>query len=699
MAKKGGAQQLQADLQTDEDLERFIERPGLLVLDIYSDWCGPCLGLVGSLRKMKLEMGGDNMQLAICKSDTITALKRFNKKSEPTWLFVTGGKAVNIMFGSDVPKLVAMVTKELEKLIQKTPRTYYRLDELQPIEVEQQRLKKEAIERAERAEWEIRHKKQVDYLTVVTDSIMENMPDIGVTVFGPQVNRDMFKKLTEPAEALKMQCKERKVVQVTTDQFEVVNFACKNPMSPDVIEQLDQKELLICFWKIDESIGTVPNVLMTYAHELTREREEEADDFHEERVLPPIITTMKIKVEVELKEGEVWVEEVSSEEEQKVAKSKAKPRGKSVMLEELHAEDDEAIAAEEEEEASEEEVTEPGGDPMAGFPSMPDFDMDLDGAEEAVAEDEEKMAEAKEEEEAKPPTRIKTVKMPPIWVPNNRRTHAALIYVFFRGQTTGFLPPDPKPEQPHIIMAFDASKRKEILNVVERHKDEVPLYGYFSSADPEDTELIANSTEKYEAGPHMDSDKIVLKVNKVQSYMMLSLVYYGPSYVSPNVTVGKDEALKFFPEDYKPQEEEVVAEPEKKKKKGKKGDQRDTLDPEAVAAAASAAAAAAESTGSVMEAAGGAPEGGEAAPAEGEEGAAAPTAPMAEGEVPPVVEGEPPEAAAPQAAGEPEVAAEAVPPEAASEAAPPAPTEAIPPPPEAEAEAPASAPAPAPAEA
>jgi len=58
----------------------------------------------------------------------------------------------------------------------------------------------------------------------------------------------------------------------------------------------------------------------------------------------------------------------------------------------------------------------------------------------------------------------------------------------------------------------------------------------------------------------------VLKVNKVQSNMMLSLVSYGPSYVSPNVTVGKDEALKFFPEDYKPQEE-VIVEPEKKKKR------------------------------------------------------------------------------------------------------------------------------------
>jgi len=52
-----------------------------------------------------------------------------------------------------------------------------------------------------------------------------------------------------------------------------------------------------------------------------------------------------------------------------------------------------------------------------------------------------------------------------------------------------------------VIMAFDASKRKEIMHVVDRHKDDVPLYGFFSSAEPDEAELIANSTEKYETSP------------------------------------------------------------------------------------------------------------------------------------------------------------------------------------------------------
>uniref|UniRef100_A0A6P4F7E6 LOW QUALITY PROTEIN: fibrous sheath CABYR-binding protein-like n=1 Tax=Drosophila rhopaloa TaxID=1041015 RepID=A0A6P4F7E6_DRORH len=691
MAKKGGQQQLQADLQTDEDLERFMERPGLLVLDVYSEWCGPCLGMVGSLRKIKLEIGGDNLHLAICKSDTITSLKRFNKRSEPIWLFVTGGRAVNIMFGSDVPKMISLLTKELEKVVQKAPRPIaYRMDELQPIEVEQLRVKMEAIERAERAEFEVKHKKQMDYLTQVTDSIMENMPDIGVTVFGPQVNRDMFKKLTEPAEPLKMQCKDRRVIQVTSDQFEVVNFGCKNPLPPDVIEQLDGKELLMCFWKIDESIGTVPNVLMAYAHELTRERVAPPnDEILEEHVIPPIIATMKLKIEIELKEGEVWVEEVSSEEEQRLLQAKAKGKTKSVVHEEVHPAEEEAGDLDAEEEASEEEAPEPAGDAMGGFPSIPGFDMEMDGGDE-IAEDEEEVQEVKEEEPPKPLTRTKTVKVPPIWVPNNRRTHAALIYVFFRGQTSGFLPPDPKPEPPHVIMAFDASKRKEIMHVVDRHKDDVPLYGYFSSAEPDEAELIANSTDKYEGSPHSANDKIVLKVNKAQSNMMLSLVSYGPSYVSPNVNVGKDEALKFFPEDYKPQEE-VVVEPEKKKKKSKKGSEiRESVDAESITAASATAPAApapasapapADAPGTVE---GEAPAAEEEVPAADVAVAPAEGAPAAEGEA--VAATEPGAAEAPVEAPAPPAA-----PPAAPEAAPEAPKEEAPAPeaPEPEEEAPA----------
>ncbi|XP_017963696.1 uncharacterized protein LOC108656212 [Drosophila navojoa] len=493
MAKKGGVQQLQADISSDEEFEKFLQRPGLLVLDIYSEWCGPCLGMVGSLRKIKLELGGDNLQLAICKAGSISYLQRFNKKSEPTWMFVANGKAINIMFGTDVPKLVAMITRELEATIAREPHQTYEITELQPIELEQLRIRNEALEQAAKIEEEECRRKRIEYLRYVTDTIMENLPDIGITVFGPQVNRDMFKKLSEPADPLKIQCKDRKVFTITQSDFNTVNFAAEDPLPQEVIQYLYDKELLMCFWKVEESLGTPPSVLQQYANELTKNIIKPPDEFNEEEtVLPPLITDLEITVQVK-----VEVE------------------------------------------------------------ANPEDNPEDHDSEDAI--------------------QFKTIKIPPIWVPSDQRTHAALIYTYFRAQTANFLPPDPVPEPPHIIMTFDAYKKKDLINLVEACKEDVPLYGFFSSDNPETAVFIANSVEKYNAKPYVPTDKIVLKVNKVPGPTIPLLMEYGPSYVSPNSVVGHKEAAKFFPPTYKSAQQEeaelhaVKAEKPKKRKKNKKG--------------------------------------------------------------------------------------------------------------------------------
>ncbi|XP_041970763.1 thioredoxin domain-containing protein 3-like [Aricia agestis] len=113
--KKAAQVQLQAELNTDDDFAHFLQRDGLLVVDVYTEWCGPCLGMVGNLKKIKVELGGDNMHLAVAKSDTIECLKRFRNRSEPTWMFLAGGQLLNVVFGADAPRIARTIEHELRQ--------------------------------------------------------------------------------------------------------------------------------------------------------------------------------------------------------------------------------------------------------------------------------------------------------------------------------------------------------------------------------------------------------------------------------------------------------------------------------------------------------------------------------------------------------------------------------------------------------
>lgn len=36
-----------------------------LVIDVYTEWCGPCAPMIANLKKIKLELGSENLHYAI----------------------------------------------------------------------------------------------------------------------------------------------------------------------------------------------------------------------------------------------------------------------------------------------------------------------------------------------------------------------------------------------------------------------------------------------------------------------------------------------------------------------------------------------------------------------------------------------------------------------------------------------------------
>ncbi|XP_012541620.3 uncharacterized protein LOC105839684 [Monomorium pharaonis] len=145
---KTGPVALQIEVSTDEEWQQLLSRPGLIVVDVYSDWSGPCSGMVSTLRKIKLEIGGDAVEFAIARNDDIDDLARFRGRSEPTWMFLQDGKMVNLMFGAHCPTLRKLLTNEIKRVQQlEAPKLYLNAHERAPEE-EIRWQKREAIRRA-----------------------------------------------------------------------------------------------------------------------------------------------------------------------------------------------------------------------------------------------------------------------------------------------------------------------------------------------------------------------------------------------------------------------------------------------------------------------------------------------------------------------------------------------------------------------
>ena len=91
---------------TDDTFAAEVEQaPGLVLVDFWATWCGPCQIIAPVLEQLATEFSG---KIKVAKVDVdanqATSMK-FNIRSIPAILFFKGGKHVDTVIGA-VPKTV-----------------------------------------------------------------------------------------------------------------------------------------------------------------------------------------------------------------------------------------------------------------------------------------------------------------------------------------------------------------------------------------------------------------------------------------------------------------------------------------------------------------------------------------------------------------------------------------------------------------
>ncbi|NWW27477.1 TXND3 protein, partial [Falcunculus frontatus] len=95
--------------------DEMLQKNGIVVIDVYQAWCGPCKAVLNLFRKLRNEFSEDNvLHFAVAEADSIDSLKPFRKSCEPVFLFSVHGKILAIVKGVNAP----LITKTITELVQ-----------------------------------------------------------------------------------------------------------------------------------------------------------------------------------------------------------------------------------------------------------------------------------------------------------------------------------------------------------------------------------------------------------------------------------------------------------------------------------------------------------------------------------------------------------------------------------------------------
>ncbi|KAM9543687.1 thioredoxin domain-containing protein 6 isoform 1-T1 [Guaruba guarouba] len=113
MAVKKKEVVLQININSQELWEEMLCLKGLIVVDVFQAWCGPCKTVVDLFQKIRNEVGSDLLHFAVAEVDSIDSLEKYRGKCEPVFLFYAGGELVAAVRGANAPLLQKTILEQL----------------------------------------------------------------------------------------------------------------------------------------------------------------------------------------------------------------------------------------------------------------------------------------------------------------------------------------------------------------------------------------------------------------------------------------------------------------------------------------------------------------------------------------------------------------------------------------------------------
>jgi len=128
-------------------------------------------------------------------------------------------------------------------------------------------------------------------LDEIIDLMNKNSSDMGITLFMPHVAKDAYRKTLETAKWLSLVNRAGKMIQITPDMMETLNYNLENPIDARILDEIFYKDIFAVLWYMDPRTA-VTDALREFVRRVSEPQEYEVEG--EESVWETILDSLII---------------------------------------------------------------------------------------------------------------------------------------------------------------------------------------------------------------------------------------------------------------------------------------------------------------------------------------------------------------------------------------------------------------------